>query len=56
MVGSLDAGMLRNDEKCEDTTLKLLGYLSTAANSCNEKSHTIGNQEDNVDFTFPIEQ
>ena len=55
-MGSLNAGILSNDEKCEDTTLKLLGYLSTAANSCNEKSHTIRNQEGNVDFTFPIEQ
>ena len=54
--GSSNADILRKDEKCEDTMLKLFGYLSTAANPCHKKSRTIENQEGNVNFTFPIEQ
>ena len=53
-MGSLNADFLSNDEKREDTTLKLL--FLTAANSCQQKLHIIGNQEANVNFTFPIEQ
>ena len=33
--------ILSKEEKCEDTTLKLLGYLSTDANSCYQKSRTL---------------
>ena len=54
--GSLNADILSKDEKCEDITLKLLGYLPTAANSCYQKSHAIENQEGNVNFTVSIEQ
>ena len=55
-VDGLNADILSKDEKCEDTTLKLLVYLSTAVNSCYQNPRTIENQEGTVNFTVSIEQ